>query len=56
MAFRDMGMNRESVVYLDRLRIVACFMVLAIRASEPFYLSCEALVLRRLPVVGKCLC
>ena len=32
-------MKRERVVFLDWLRVVACFMVMAIHSAEPFYLG-----------------
>ena len=32
-------MERERVVFLDWLRVVACFMVMAIHSAEPFYLG-----------------
>ena len=32
-------MARERIVFLDWLRVVACFMVMAIHAAEPFYLG-----------------
>ena len=33
---------RNRVVFLDYLRVVACFMVMAIHSAEPFYLGGEA--------------
>ena len=33
--------NGDRVVFLDWLRIIACFMVMAIHAAEPFYLGGE---------------
>ena len=30
------------IVFLDWLRIIACFMVMVIHSSEPFYLGGEA--------------
>ncbi len=35
-------MKHERVVFLDWLRIIACFMVMAIHSAEPFYLGGEA--------------
>ena len=35
-------MQKERVVFLDYLRVVACFMVMAIHACEPFYLGGDA--------------
>lgn len=35
-------MQKERVVFLDYLRAVACFMVMAIHSCEPFYLGGEA--------------
>lgn len=35
-------MQKERVVFLDYLRVVACFMVMAIHSCEPFYLGGEA--------------
>ena len=35
-------MNKERVVFHDWLRVIACFMVMAIHAAEPFYLGGEA--------------
>ena len=35
-------MNKERVVFLDWLRVVACFMVMAIHSAEPFYLGGDA--------------
>ena len=32
-------MERERVVFLDWLRVIACFMVMAIHSAEPFYLG-----------------
>lgn len=32
-------MQKERVVFLDYLRVAACFMVMAIHAAEPFYLG-----------------
>ena len=32
-------MNKERVVFLDWLRVIACFMVMAIHSAEPFYLG-----------------
>jgi len=37
-----MNDNRERVVFLDWLRVIACFMVMAIHSAEPFYLGGEA--------------
>ena len=37
-----MSLNKERVVFLDWLRVVACFMVMAIHSAEPFYLGGEA--------------
>lgn len=33
--------ERGRIVFLDYLRVMACFMVMAIHASEPFYLAVE---------------
>ena len=35
-------MQKERVVFLDYLRVVACFMVMVIHSCEPFYLGGEA--------------
>ena len=35
-------MKCERVVFLDWLRVIACFMVMAIHSAEPFYLGGEA--------------
>ena len=35
-------MNKERVVFLDWMRPLACFMVMAIHSAEPFYLGGEA--------------
>jgi surface polysaccharide O-acyltransferase-like enzyme len=35
-------MKHERVVFLDWLRVIACFMVMAIHSAEPFYLGGEA--------------
>ena len=32
----------KRVVFLDWMRVIACFMVMAIHAAEPFYLGGEA--------------
>ena len=37
-----MNTNKERVVFLDWLRVIACFMVMAIHSAEPFYLGGEA--------------
>ena len=37
-----MEADRKRVVFLDYLRVVACFMVMAIHSAEPFYLGGEA--------------
>ena len=34
--------NNERIVFLDYLRVIACFMVMAIHSAEPFYLGGEA--------------
>ena len=34
-----MTMKHERVVFLDWLRVIACFMVMAIHSAEPFYLG-----------------
>ena len=31
-------MKNERIVFLDWMRVVACFMVMAIHSAEPFYL------------------
>ena len=33
--------NRERIIFLDYLRVVACFMVLLVHSIEPFYLGGE---------------
>ena len=33
---------KERIAFLDYLRVVACFMVMAIHSAEPFYLGGEA--------------
>ena len=38
-----MGADRERIVFLDWLRVVACFMVMAIHSAEPFYLGGDRL-------------
>ena len=35
-------MSKDRVIFLDYLRVVACFMVMAIHSTEPFYLGGEA--------------
>ena len=35
-------MKEDRVVFLDWLRVIACFMVMAIHSAEPFYLGGEA--------------
>ena len=35
----EIRMNKERVVFLDWLRVIACFMVMAIHSAEPFYLG-----------------
>ena len=37
-----MPMNKDRIAFLDWLRVVACFMVMAIHAAESFYLGGEA--------------
>ena len=32
-------MNKERVIFLDWLRVIACFMVMAVHSAEPFYLG-----------------
>ena len=32
-------MENERIVFLDWMRVVACFMVMAIHSAEPFYLG-----------------
>ena len=34
--------DKDRIAFLDHLRVIACFMVVAIHASEPFYLGGEA--------------
>ena len=34
-------MKKERIVFLDYLRVIACFMVMAIHSAEPFYLGGE---------------
>ena len=34
--------TQNRIVFLDYLRVVACFMVMAIHSAEPFYLGGEA--------------
>ena len=36
------GNEKNRVVFLDYLRVIACFMVMAIHSAEPFYLGGEA--------------
>ena len=33
--------DSNRIVFLDYLRVIACFMVMAIHASEPYYLAFE---------------
>ena len=42
MRGRIMLATQNRVVFLDYLRVVACFMVMAIHSAEPFYLGGEA--------------
>ncbi len=57
-------MNKERVVFLDWLRVIACFMVMAIHSAEPFYLGGEAPNITRIAskadmfwiTVTECLC
>ena len=37
-----MNTKKERVAFLDWLRVIACFMVMAIHSAEPFYLGGEA--------------
>ena len=39
---KNEGTSGGRVVFLDWLRVIACFMVMAIHSSEPFYLGGEA--------------
>ena len=36
------GLKKDRIPFLDYLRVIACFMVMAIHAAEPFYLGGEA--------------
>ena len=33
--------SSKRIVFLDYLRVVACFIVMAIHASEPFHAGCK---------------
>ena len=37
-----MPMDKDRIPFLDWLRVMACFMVMAIHAAENFYLGGEA--------------
>ena len=43
---------KERIVFLDYLRVVACFMVMAIHACEPFYLGGEEGLIAQLKASG----